>query len=151
MSSTNWLPFCSGLNTLWALIDWGRFTDICKLIIIGSDNGLSPVRHQAIIWTNAGILLIGPLATSSSEILIKIHIFSFKKKHLNMSFDNGSHFVSASMCELNIEAETKWPPFCRWYIQMHFLEWKCSHFNWNFTDVSSLGSNYWTTSQYWLG
>ena len=31
--------------------------------IIGSDNGLSPDRHQAIIWTNAGILLIGPLRT----------------------------------------------------------------------------------------
>ena len=31
-----------------------------KLAIIGSDNGLSPGRRQAIIWTNAGILLIGP-------------------------------------------------------------------------------------------
>ena len=29
------------------------------LIIIGSDNGLSPIRRQAIIWNNAGILLIG--------------------------------------------------------------------------------------------
>ena len=28
------------------------------LTIIRSDNGLSPSRHQAIIWTNAGILLI---------------------------------------------------------------------------------------------
>ena len=26
---------------------------------IGSDNGLSPGRRQAINWTNAGILLIG--------------------------------------------------------------------------------------------
>ena len=32
-----------------------------KLTIIGSDKGLSPDRRQAIIWTNAGILLIGPL------------------------------------------------------------------------------------------
>ena len=41
-------------------------THICvgKLIIIGSDNGLSPDRRQAIIWTNAGILLIGPLETN---------------------------------------------------------------------------------------
>ena len=29
--------------------------------ITGSDSGLSPVQHQAIIWTNAGLLLIGPL------------------------------------------------------------------------------------------
>ena len=45
-------------------------THICiaKLTIIGSDNGLSPGRHQAIIWTTAGILLIGPLGTQFSEI-----------------------------------------------------------------------------------
>ena len=30
-----------------------------NLTIIASDNGLSPVRRQAIVWTNAGILLIG--------------------------------------------------------------------------------------------
>ena len=55
---------------------------VIKLIIIGSDNGLSPERHQAIIWTNAEILLIGPLGTNFSEILMKIYIFSFKKMQL---------------------------------------------------------------------
>ena len=62
-------------------------TLICvnKLTIIGSDNGLSPGRRQAIIWTNAGILLIGPLGTNFSEILIEIETFSFKKIHLKMS------------------------------------------------------------------
>ena len=34
---------------------------IGKLTIIGSNNGWSPGRHQAIIQTSAGILLIGPL------------------------------------------------------------------------------------------
>ena len=42
------------------------------LAIIGSDNGLSPDRRQAIIGTNAGILLIAPLGTNFSEILIEI-------------------------------------------------------------------------------
>ena len=37
---------------------------VVKLTIIGSDNGLSPGRRQAIIWTNAGILLIEPLRTN---------------------------------------------------------------------------------------
>ena len=50
--------------------------------IIGSDNGLSPVRRQSIIWTNAAIFLIGPLGTNFSEILIGIQTFSFKKLHL---------------------------------------------------------------------
>ena len=41
------------------LTHWGRVTHICvgNLTIIGPDNGLSPDRRQAIIWTNAGILL----------------------------------------------------------------------------------------------
>ena len=62
-------------------------THICvsKLIIIGSDNGLSPGRRQAIIWTNTGILLNGPLGTNFSEILIGIQTFSFKKMRLNVS------------------------------------------------------------------
>ena len=69
------------------LTHWGRVTHICvsKIIIIGSDNGLSPGRRQAIIWTNAGILLIEPLGTNFSEILIEIHTFSFKKMLLKMS------------------------------------------------------------------
>ena len=37
---------------------------VCKLTVIGSDNGLSHERRQAIIWTNAGILLIWPLGTN---------------------------------------------------------------------------------------
>ena len=32
-----------------------------------------PGRRQAIIWSNAGILSIGPLGTNFSEIVIKIH------------------------------------------------------------------------------
>ena len=74
---------------------WGRLTHICvsKLSVTGSDNGLSPDRRQAIIWTNAGILSIGPLATNVRELLIKIHTFSFKKINLKMS-------------------SGKWRPFC---------------------------------------
>ena len=63
-------------------------TQICviKFTIIGSDNGLSPIRRQAIIWTNAVILLIRTLRTNFSEILIQIHnTFSNKKMHLKIS------------------------------------------------------------------
>ena len=85
------------------LTHWGRVTHICvgKLTIICSDNGLSPERRQAIIWTNAGILLIGPLGTNFSEISIEIQTFSLKKIRLKMSsakLRNVVHFVSASMC-----------------------------------------------------
>ena len=66
------------LFTYWIscsyLTHWGRLTHICvnKLTIIGSDNGLSLGRRQAIIWTNVGILLIRPLGTNFSDTLIEI-------------------------------------------------------------------------------
>ena len=81
------------------LTHWGLVTHICvtKLTIIGSDNGLSPGRRQAIIWTNAGILLIWPLETNFSEILIEFNTFSSKKMHMKMSSGKRRPFVSASV------------------------------------------------------
>ena len=61
--------------------------------IIGSDNGLSPCRRQAITWTNAEILFTGPFGTNFSDILIKIHTFLLNKMHGKMS-------------------SGKWRPFC---------------------------------------
>ena len=83
----------NGLSHTWT--HWGRVTHICvgNLNIIGSDNGLSPGWRQAIIWTNAGILLIWPLGTNFSEISIDIQTFSCKKIHFKMS-------------------SGKWWPFC---------------------------------------
>ena len=88
----------SNFNT--GLVNYlGRVTHICvsKLTIIGSDNGLPPDRRQAIIWTNVGLLLIGPWGTNFSEIFIEILTFSFKKMRLKMSSANGVYVVSASM------------------------------------------------------
>ena len=75
------------LLSLNDLTHWGRVTHICvgNLIIIGPDNGLSPGRRQAIIWTNAGILWIGPLGINFSEILIEILTSSFTKMRLKVS------------------------------------------------------------------
>ena len=63
---------------------WSRVMHIYVgiLTIIGSDNGLSPGRRQAIIWTNAGILLIWRLGTKFSEILIEILTVLHKKMRL---------------------------------------------------------------------
>ena len=71
---------------LLKLTHWGRVTYICvgNLTIIGSDNDLSPGRRQAITWSNVGILLIGPLGTKLSEILIEILRVLFKNGALVM-------------------------------------------------------------------
>ena len=83
-----------GKCTIVWLTYWGLVTHICnKLTIIGSDNRLSPGRHQAIIWTNAGILLIKPLGTNFNEMLVAILAFSLMKMRLEVS-------------------SAKWRPFC---------------------------------------
>ena len=115
--------FTGGLSTEdHSLTHWGWVTHICvsKLTIIGSDNGLSPGRRQAIIWTNARILLIGPLGTNFREILFKLYAFSFKKMHLKMSpgkwwpsclclnvFSLGSHVISQSWVRWNRGSQRK--------------------------------------------
>ena len=77
------------------LTRWGQLAHICvsRLTVTGSDNDLSPGRWQAIIWTNARILLIGPLGTNFSENLIDILAFLFTKMRLKLS-------------------SAKWRPFC---------------------------------------
>ena len=55
------------------------------MTIIGSDNGLSPGRRQALIWTNAELLLNGPIGTNFREFWIKFLTFSFKKMRLKVS------------------------------------------------------------------
>ena len=66
-----------------------RHICVSKLTIIGSDYCLSPGQRQAIIWTNARILLIWPLRTNFSEILIEIHTFALKIMHLKISSGKG--------------------------------------------------------------
>ena len=71
----------------YELTHWGQETHIyvSKLTIIGTDNGLSPGRGRAIIWTNAGIVLIGTSGTNFRVILSEINAFSLKKMRLKMS------------------------------------------------------------------
>ena len=88
----SWMGMFGNLfNSLWLSHASVNFT------IIGSDNGLSPDWCQAIIWTNAGILLIGPLGTNFSEILIEFKYFH-SGKYIWKCLENGGYFVSASMC-----------------------------------------------------
>ena len=67
---------------------------VSESVRIGLNYGLSPIQHQAIIWTNARLLSIGPLGTNFGELLIGIQNFSFSKMHLKIS-------------------SAKWRPFCQ--------------------------------------
>ena len=97
-------------------------THICvsRPTITGSENGLSPGRRQAIIWTNVGILLIGRWGTNFSENLIEILTFSFTKMRLKVS-------------------SVKWWPFCLRVnvlitpLQTHVCMWPAALKEWSAT------------------
>ena len=118
-----WVTTILLLTKMRLILEIWRYTNTCKninslrpsdayifvgkLTIVGSDNGLAPSssdtgllpgRCQTIIWTSAGILLIGPLRANFSETLIGIQTFPFKKMHWKCRLRNGAHFVSAWMC-----------------------------------------------------
>ena len=84
------------------LTHWGWVTHICvgKLMIIGSHDGLSPERRQAIICPSDGILLIGPNETTLNEILIEMLHCHARKCIWKCRLENGGHFVGASMWEM---------------------------------------------------
>ena len=121
------------------LTHWGQVMHICisKLTIVGSDNGLSPGRHQTIIWTNVGILLIGLLGTNFSEILITVHTFSWKKILLKIS-------------------SAKWHPFCLGLNVLRLAVLTIRHQRY-FRSDSRLAPSQWETAlqsnavSHWLG
>ena len=100
MLYAKWQPFCLCLSVL---THWGR--------------------RQAIIWTNAGILLIGPLGTNSSEILIGIRTFWFKKMRLKMS----SGKWRPSCLGFNVLMMPRWHHMSRnspsWF---KLIKWNCA-------------------------
>ena len=71
--------------------DWYLYLKI-KCTNISSDNGLAPIRCQAIIWTNDDLSFIESMERYFSEICIKIDA-SYKNTFLKMS-------------------SAKWQPFC---------------------------------------
>ena len=81
---------------------------VSKLTIIGSDNGLSPSRRQAIIWKNYRILLIGPLETNFSEILI-VTSYVFVKEN---ALENVVWKMAAILCR---------PQCVKWYASRIFV------------------------------
>ena len=117
------------------LTRWDRVTHICvsKLTIFVSDNGLSPGRRQAIIWTNDGILLTEPLGTKFSETLIGIQTFSFKKMHLKMS-------------------SAKWRPFCLGLKELTLTHQEISKLRWltSMPSGSRPSKDFWTLSSNYI-
>ena len=72
-----------------------------------------PGRRQAIISTNAGILLIGPLGINFSEILIEIITFSFNKMRLIVSSAKCRPFCLGLNVSKHNKVRNVIPPYLR--------------------------------------
>ena len=94
--------------------------------IIGSDNGLSPVWRQPIIWTNGGLLSIRPQETYFLEILFEIQKFSFKNMYMKM--------MSAKMAAI-----LSWPQ-CVKALWDSTILWDVCHMKYTWPDYDGLWS-----------
>ena len=131
-----------------AITLWGQVTPICvsKLTIIGSDNDLSPGRRQAIIWTNARILLIGPPGTNLNEMLIKIHTFLFKNIHLKMSSGKWCPFYLG----LNVSSDDYVLSICPSKVYLGMLIYQIELVAWYFHTIK-IPTCVFKTALMWLG
>ena len=107
------------------LTHWGCLKHICvnKQTIIGSDNSLSPGRHQAILWTNGGLLWIGPLGTSVNEIsciFIRENAFEYVVCKMALILSQ----LSASICAM-FKLRILWASiyYGSWIYKMRVNEW----------------------------
>ena len=140
---------------LSSLTHWGQVMHMCvsKIIIIGSDKGFSSGRGQATVWTNAGILLIGPLGIHFNEILIEINTFSFKKLHSKMSSAQWRLF-GLSLNELRLNVNLPCFSVEEWFkiqIRMYIFmfpknNWACKQLKYKFlyNVLIGLWNGWWT-------
>ena len=107
--------FCSDMPGIHELTHWGREMYICvsELTSIGSDNGLSPGRRQAIIWTDAGILSIRTKEQTSVKFQSQFKHFISRKCVWKCRLENVGHFVSVSMC---LEPFPCWTCLAYWFV-----------------------------------
>ena len=148
-----------------ALTHWGWVMHICisNLTIIGSDNGLAPGWHQAIIWTIAGKLLIGPLGKNFSEILIELIFFQentlaaiFSRPQF-VNFRNSNNIVfcwiwksNYMMLGLTHWGRNKMAVIFRSHFKTHFHERTFMCFYLNYTSTYFEGPIYNKTSLVWV-
>ena len=76
-------------------------------VTIGSDNGLSPIRRQAIIWTNAVLMSFVPLLTNFGEILINKKLFIHENVADNIVCEMAA-ILSRRGEELRDKVHSKW-------------------------------------------
>ena len=96
---------------------------VSKLIITGSDNGLLPGQRQVIVWTNAGILLIGPLGNKLKWNPNQDSYIFFKENALENVVWKMAAILSRPHCVNTVTTTLlSWWWYCEYYF--HNLVWQ---------------------------
>ena len=88
---------------------------ISELGNIGSGNGLSPIRRQAITWTSFHLLSMQILGKNFSEIRLKNKTFLSLKCTWKCRLQNGDHFVQGNAVHGHWTykyPDISWHPIC---------------------------------------
>ena len=96
---------------------------IDDLTIIGSDNGLLPGQYQTIIWTKAGILLIGPLGINFSEISIENSYIFIQENAFQKAVCKMAVILSQPQC-VKLTLELSVMSKCEFHVYEQDQHWK---------------------------
>ena len=90
---------------------------------------MSPVQRQAIIWTNAGLLLIGPLGTNFCETLIDIYIYIFIWENAleNVVCKITAIFARPRCVKVMNKYSSSHRGHCYWYLHRRLMSVVCGH------------------------
>ena len=115
------------------LTHWGRVTHICisNLTIIGSDKGLSPCRRQAIIWTNAEIMLTGPSGTNTQWNLSRNSCIFIQENAFENAIWKIAAILSRPQCDISAIAEHCVHTWCTDWSELIDLNWLIWWIDWS--------------------
>ena len=113
-------------NGLFVEAGWRIYASL-KWVNVGSGNGLSPVRRQAITWTNDYLLSIRPIGKKFSDFFfIEIQTFLLTKLHLIMSSAKVAAILSRPQCVIIINVLSghlwQWPSQWNSYVPKRILK-----------------------------
>ena len=99
----------------WTHWGWVKHIYVTKLTIIGSNNGLSPVRCRTIIWTNVGILTDHYSNVIMDPMAFQITSLTMVYSTVDSGADQRKHQSSASLAFVRriqrwpVNSPHKWP------------------------------------------
>ena len=103
------------------------------------DKTFCPCNHQnkhQFVWSMCPLPVV---LINSPRCKCQAHMTEQEYLRWLQPWNNRPAGLTVHAMVYHIKAKTKWPIFCKWHFQMHFLGTKCLYFHSNFTKVCCQG------------